>query len=115
MHSVPPENYSTGGNTTVTDRTAVNWDWRTLGRGVTAQETAERFGWSVGIAGEELDMAEEKGAVCREQGVDGVRFWENWFMRWDVEMPDPTRITEEGEENEEEREIRKRLMDSGLI
>lgn len=55
-----------------------------FGRGVTAQETAERFGWSVGVAAEELEMAEETGALCRDQCLDGTRFWENHFMRaWD--------------------------------
>ncbi|KAH6838414.1 EAP30/Vps36 family-domain-containing protein [Alternaria alternata] len=39
----------------------VTWDWQAFGRGVTAQETAERFGWSVGVATEELEMAEEAG------------------------------------------------------
>lgn len=58
----------------------VTWDWRTYGRGVTAQETAERFGWSVGVATEELEMAEESGNLCREQGLDGLRFWENWLV-----------------------------------
>jgi ESCRT-II complex subunit VPS36 len=62
----------------------VTWDWQAYGRGVTAQETAERFGWSVGVATEELEMAEEAGTLCREQGVDGFRFWENWL----VKMPD---------------------------
>jgi ESCRT-II complex subunit VPS36 len=58
----------------------VSWNWGTYGRGVTAQETAERFGWSVGVATEELEMAEESGALCREQGLDGLRFWENWLV-----------------------------------
>jgi ESCRT-II complex subunit VPS36 len=61
--------------------TEVTWDWRTFGRGVTAQETAERFGWSVGVATEELEMAEETGALCREQGLDGLKFWENWLIK----------------------------------
>jgi ESCRT-II complex subunit VPS36 len=61
--------------------TDVAWDWQIYGRGVTAQETAERFGWSVGVATEELEMAEEAGALCREQGFDGIRFWENWIVR----------------------------------
>ena len=51
-----------------------------FGRGVTAQETAERFGWSVGVATEELEMAEETGALCRDQCLDGTRFWENNFI-----------------------------------
>ena len=56
-----------------------SWDRATFGRGVTPRETAERFGWSVGVASEELEMAEESGALCREEGVEGVRFWENWM------------------------------------
>lgn len=51
-----------------------------FGRGVTAHEAAERFGWSVGVASEELDMAEETGALCRDQSFDGIRFWENHFL-----------------------------------
>lgn len=58
----------------------VKWDARSWGRGVTAQETAERFGWSVGVAVEELEMAEERGALCRETCLEGVRFWENWLV-----------------------------------
>ena len=53
---------------------------QTFGRGVTAQETAERFKWSVGVATEELEMAEETGALCRDQCIDGTRFWENHFL-----------------------------------
>lgn len=53
---------------------------QTFGRGVTAQETAERFSWSVGVATEELEMAEETGALCRDQCLDGTRFWENHFI-----------------------------------
>jgi ESCRT-II complex subunit VPS36 len=58
----------------------VSWDWILYGRGVTVQEVAGHFGWSVGVATEELEMAEDKGAVCREQGLDGLRFWENWIV-----------------------------------
>lgn len=57
----------------------VAWDWQEFGRGVTAQETAERFGWSIGVAAEELEMAEDKGALCREDGVEGLKFWENFI------------------------------------
>ncbi|KAK4544102.1 hypothetical protein LTR36_004600 [Oleoguttula mirabilis] len=53
---------------------------QTFGRGVTAQQTAERFGWSVGVATEELEMAEETGALCRDQCLDGIRFWDNHFV-----------------------------------
>ena len=66
LHAFPPEK-------------DVVWDWQSFGRGVTAQEVAERFGWSIGVAEEELEMAEEKGAICREIGEDGLRYWENWI------------------------------------
>ncbi|KAI9720256.1 MAG: hypothetical protein M1812_003074 [Candelaria pacifica] len=58
----------------------VQWDWNQYGSGVTPQEVAERFGWSVGVASEELKMAEERGALCREEGVQGLKFWENWLL-----------------------------------
>jgi len=64
--------------------TDASWDVQRFGRGVTTQETAERFGWSVGVATEELEMAEEACALCREQGLDGVRFWENWIINMPV-------------------------------
>jgi ESCRT-II complex subunit VPS36 len=54
-----------------------------FGRSTTAQETAERFGWSVGVASEELEMAEDLGAICRDQCLDGVRFWENRFQQFE--------------------------------
>ena len=58
----------------------VGWGHEIFGRGITAQEAAQRFGWSVGVASEELEMAEEKGALCREEGIEGLRFWENWIV-----------------------------------
>ncbi|KAK0620216.1 EAP30/Vps36 family-domain-containing protein [Immersiella caudata] len=57
----------------------VEWDWREFGRGVTARDVAERFGWSIGVAEEELEMAEEKGVLCREEGIEGLKFWENFI------------------------------------
>jgi len=57
----------------------VAWDWREFGRGVTARDVAERFGWSIGVAEEELEMAEEKGVLCREEGIEGLKFWENFI------------------------------------
>jgi len=50
-----------------------------FGKGVTAQQAAARFGWSVGVATEELEMAEDKGALCREESIEGLRFWGNWL------------------------------------
>ncbi len=58
----------------------VGWGRDASGRGITAQEAGQKFGWSVGVASEELEMAEEKGALCREEGIEGLRFWENWIV-----------------------------------
>lgn len=66
LHSFPPDK-------------ELSWDWQEFGRGVTAQDAAERFGWSLGVAEEELEMAEEKGALCREESIEGIKFWENWI------------------------------------
>ena len=55
----------------------VPWDWRMFGRSVTAWEAAGRFKWSVGVAAEELEMAEDNGVLCREEGIEGLRFWIN--------------------------------------
>lgn len=66
LHSIPPDR-------------AVPWDWQEFGRGVTAQDTAERFGWSIGVAEEELEMAEERGVLCREEGIEGLKFCENYI------------------------------------
>lgn len=55
----------------------VLWEWMKFGRPVTAQEVAQRFKWSVGVAAEELEMAEDRGALCREEGIEGLRFWIN--------------------------------------
>lgn len=58
----------------------VPWDWSRFGRGVNAQETAQKFCWSVGVAIEELEMAEDKGVLCREEGIEGLRFWSNYLI-----------------------------------
>jgi ESCRT-II complex subunit VPS36 len=58
----------------------VPWDWATYGRGVTAQEAAQTFGWSVGVATEELEMAEDRGVLCREEGIEGLKFWRNHLL-----------------------------------
>ncbi|OAA60793.1 vacuolar protein-sorting-associated protein 36 [Cordyceps fumosorosea ARSEF 2679] len=67
----------------------VLWDWRAFGRGVTAQEAAERFGWSLGVAEEELLMAEEHGALCREEGLEGLKFWKNYIGSDPVDDKEP--------------------------
>ena len=58
----------------------VKWDWRLFGRGITVQEVADRFKWSIAVATEELEMAEDKGFLCRDEGVEGVRYWENFLV-----------------------------------
>ena len=62
------------------------WDWKEFGRGVTAQDTAVHFGWSIGVASEELEMAEERGALCRDEGVEGIRYWENRIVDDDHDL-----------------------------
>ncbi|KAH7319863.1 EAP30/Vps36 family-domain-containing protein [Stachybotrys elegans] len=81
LHEFPPER-------------DVPWEWREFGRGVTAQETAERFGWSLGVAEEELLMAEEQGALCREEGLEGLKFWKNYISH-DMSPAELHRPTEE--------------------
>lgn len=71
LHEVPP-----------TD--PVPWDTTLFGRGIDAQETAQRFGWSVGVATEELEMAEDRGLLCREESIQGVRYWSNHLLNDDM-------------------------------
>ncbi|KAJ5309105.1 hypothetical protein N7508_004484 [Penicillium antarcticum] len=66
LRRIPPEDF-------------VPWDWSLFGRAVTAQEAAHRFKWSVGVASEELEMAEDRGILCREEGIEGLRFWRNYL------------------------------------
>lgn len=87
----------------------VGWDWATFGRGVTAQETAQKFGWSVGVANEELEMAEEKGVLCREESVEGLRFWENFI----VDESSPV-FHQASTSNKDDEVILKNLKDMGF-
>lgn len=64
------------------------WDLKLFGRGVTARDVAEHFGWSIGVASEELEMAEERGALCREESIEGLKFWENWIVKDEEGMMD---------------------------
>ena len=59
----------------------VLWEWTSFGSGVTAQDAAVHFGWSIGVASEELEMAEERGLLCREESVEGLRFWLNHLVQ----------------------------------
>ena len=92
----------------------VNWDYETFGRGITAQEAAQRFGWSVGVASEELEMAEEKGALCREEGVEGLRFWENWIVDYNDDDDDGINVDAVHTIDNNEL-VQKNLEDMGLV
>lgn len=45
------------------------------GVGISAIDAAEKFGWSLAVATEELEMVEERGAICRDSCIEGVRWW----------------------------------------
>ncbi|ROW02090.1 hypothetical protein VSDG_02495 [Cytospora chrysosperma] len=96
LHDIPPEK-------------EVAWDWQEFGRGVTAREAAERFGWSIGVAEEELEMAEERGALCREEGIEGLKFWENYIDTGEG------RLRKRTESQEAQAKIYKALKESGFI
>lgn len=87
----------------------VPWDWREFGRGFTSRDVAERFGWSIGVAEEELEMAEERGVLCREEGIEGLKFWENFIDTGEGRQRKKT------EAQEAERQIYKALKESGFI
>lgn len=96
LHQVPPER-------------EVSWDWQEFGRGVTARDVAERFGWSIGVSEEELEMAEERGVLCREEGIEGLKFWENFIDTGEGRSRSRT------EAQEAERQITKALKESGFL
>ncbi|KAL8411064.1 hypothetical protein RB596_000644 [Gaeumannomyces avenae] len=90
----------------------VAWNWYEFGRGVTAQDAAERFGWSIGVAEEELEMAEERGVLCREEGIEGLKFWENFIDTG--EGLSPAQL-EAKEAKEAQAVMYRALKDTGLI
>ena len=96
LHDIPPDR-------------EVSWDWQEFGRGVTAREAAERFGWSIGVAEEELEMAEERGVLCREEGIEGLKFWENYIDTGEGRQRRRT------EAQEAQAKIYKALRESGFI
>lgn len=96
LHEIPPEQ-------------EVSWDWQEFGRGVTSLDVAERFGWSIGVAEEELEMAEERGVLCREEGIEGLKFWENFIDTGEG------RLRVKTEAQEAERQIYRALKESGFM
>ncbi|KAF9874647.1 EAP30/Vps36 family protein [Colletotrichum karsti] len=95
LHEFPPEK-------------ELAWDWRQFGRGVTARDAAERFGWSIGVAEEELEMAEERGVLCREDGIEGLKFWKNYIDTGDTKR-------RRKKHRWEEDEVMRALKESGLM
>lgn len=96
LHDVPPER-------------EVPWDWQEFGRGVSARDAADRFGWSIGVAEEELEMAEERGVLCREESLEGLKFWENFIDTGEG------RLRKRTEAQEAEAKIYKALRESGFL
>ncbi|KAK6331035.1 hypothetical protein TWF718_003226 [Orbilia javanica] len=51
------------------------------GRSVLAKDAAEKFGWSIAVAIEELEMVEERGELVRDTSFEGVRWWKSpWYI-----------------------------------
>lgn len=114
LHDIPPDDLAEAG--TGLGRQEVNWDWREFGRGVTARDVAERFGWSIGVSEEELEMAEERGVLCRDEGIEGVRFWENFIDMGEGKAYDERKKKEEElRRKREEEKLVKVLQESGFI
>lgn len=91
LHTIPPDE-------------ELPWAWQEFGRGITVREASERFGWSIGVATEELEMAEESGALCREESIEGLKYWENWIG-----------CIEPSKESVEEEFIVQQLREAGLM
>lgn len=96
LHEIPPER-------------EVPWDWQEFGRGITSRDVAERFGWSIGVAEEELEMAEENGVLCREEGIEGLKFWENFIDEGEG------RLRKKNDAQEAENQIYRALKESGFM
>ncbi|KAK9460584.1 EAP30/Vps36 family-domain-containing protein [Lipomyces oligophaga] len=48
--------------------------------GVTPQTVNQKFGWSVMVAFEELEAAENSGQLCRDASIEGVSFYLNLIV-----------------------------------
>ncbi|KAF9409666.1 Vacuolar protein-sorting-associated protein 36 [Podila epigama] len=54
------------------------------GAGLTAIELASAVQISVALAQEQLLMAEACGLICRDESVEGLRFFDNLFAKWEI-------------------------------
>ena len=94
----------------------ISIDVATFGACITAQEAAQHFGWSVGVASEELAMAEEHGALCRDHGVEGIKYWENWLIKLEHDGPgDDLVLDGSALEQQQQDELLQGLKDTGLL
>ncbi|KAI8998358.1 EAP30/Vps36 family-domain-containing protein [Gaertneriomyces semiglobifer] len=50
-------------------------------KNLTDVEFAQALGCSVVLAREEMLLAESRGAICRDDSLEGIRFWENMILR----------------------------------
>ncbi|KAG0250077.1 hypothetical protein BG011_008662 [Mortierella polycephala] len=54
------------------------------GAGLTAVELASAIQISVALAQDQLLMAESRGLICRDESVEGLRFFDNLFAKWEI-------------------------------
>ncbi|KAF9121926.1 hypothetical protein BGX30_002303 [Mortierella sp. GBA39] len=54
------------------------------GAGLTAVELASAIQISVALAQEQLLMTESRGLICRDESVEGLRFFDNLFTHWEI-------------------------------
>lgn len=52
--------------------------------GISIQDASVKFGWSVTVAVEQLAMAEEDGALCRDDQTSGVRYFDNKIIEYTI-------------------------------
>ncbi|KAF9939310.1 hypothetical protein BGZ75_003966 [Mortierella antarctica] len=54
------------------------------GAGLTAVELASAIQISVALAQDQLLTAEARGLICRDESVEGLRFFDNLFAKWEI-------------------------------
>ncbi|KAF9922078.1 hypothetical protein FBU30_007830 [Linnemannia zychae] len=54
------------------------------GAGLTAVELASAIQISVALAQEQLLMTEARGMICRDESVEGLRFYDNLLAHWEI-------------------------------
>ncbi|KAF9211399.1 hypothetical protein BGZ59_008127 [Podila verticillata] len=54
------------------------------GAGLSAVELASAIQISVALAQEQLLMTEARGLICRDESVEGLKFFDNLFTKWEI-------------------------------